>query len=342
MVVKKLSEDMYPSWNNYVSRATAGSFFHLVDWKTMLERSFGYQPHYMYVEDNGVIRGVLPLFLVKNIFLRKTLCSVPFGVYGGVVADSPEAEVLLIQDAVERARQVKAAHIEFRHQHHNACTFPAKDLYVIFQKEIFEDDEKNMSAIPRKQRRMIRQGIKFGLQSKVGGMEDLESFHHIYTTSLRNLGTPAFPVRWFRHLLEGFGEQCRILSVWYQERMVGAVMTFFFKEQVMPYYGGSLPEFWRNSVNDFMYWELMRYGAKGGYKVFDFGRSKKGTGSYEFKRHWGVEPVALPYQYYLPKGGELPNLSPTNPKFQLGIGAWKRLPLPVANFIGPKIIRFFP
>lgn len=342
MIVKTFSEDIHPFWDDYVSRAATSSLFHLVNWKTILESSFGYQSHYIYAEDHGIIKGILPLFAVKNIFLQKTLCSVPFGVYGGVVADSPEIESLLIHAAVERARKVQATHIEFRHQRQNACTFPVKDLYVTFQKTIVEDDEKNMSAIPRKQRRMIRQGINFGLQSKMSGMEALEPFYHIYTTSLRNLGTPAFPLRWFQHLMEGFGEQCRILSVQYQGRMVGAVMTFFFKEQVMPYYGGSLPQFWRNSVNDFMYWELMKYGAKGGYTVFDFGRSKKGTGSYEFKRHWGFDPVALPYQYYLPKGGALPNVSPTNPKFQLGIGAWKKLPLPVANFIGAKIIRFFP
>ncbi|MCA9422750.1 MAG: GNAT family N-acetyltransferase, partial [Nitrospira sp.] len=184
--------------------------------------------------------------------------------------------------------------------------------------------------------------ISHGLQSKIGGAELLKDFYFVYSSSLRNLGTPAFPFRYFEHLFQELGEQCKILSVIYQDKVVASVLTFFYQDQVMPYYGGGLPEYQRYSIYDFMYWELMRFGWEHGYKVFDFGRSKQDTGPFHFKRHWGFEPQALPYQYFLPKGGTIPNVNPLNPKFQPLIALWKRLPLPIANQLGPFLIKYLP
>jgi len=159
---------------------------------------------------------------------------------------------------------------------------------------------------------------------------------------VRSLGTPVFPFRLFEQMLMEFGTNCRILGVFREGRMAAGVMTLFFRDQVMPYYGGALASELRYAVNDFMYWKLLCYGAERGYKVFDFGRSKKRTGAYDFKRHWGFEPTPLAYEYVLGTVREMPNLSPANPKFALPIEIWKRLPLPVTQWLGPKLIQFFP
>ncbi len=329
-------------WDDFVARSSEGTFFHTINWKTVIEKVFGYTSMYYLVMQDEVIKGVLPLFLVKKPLRGHVLISIPFGVYGGICAESSEAVELLQRKAESLSRELAVDFLELRHVQAKAIDLPIKELYYAFSREIYDGEEKNMMAIPRKQRRMIRQGKNHQLESKVGGKEFLKEFYMIYTTSLRNLGTPAFPYRFFEALLDVLGGQCKILSVWYQNQMAAAVMTFCYQDQLLPYYGGGLPQFLRYAVYDFMYWELMRYGWEHGYKVFDFGRSKQGTGAYDFKRHWGFEPKPLQYQYYLPKGGAIPNVSPTNPKFQPFISIWKTLPLSVANLLGPQIIKYLP
>lgn len=337
-----LYRDEEKMWDEYIHRSSQGTFFHRIGWKRVIEETFGYPCIYLYADDHGTIRGCLPLFHVKSRWFGNTLISVPFGVYGGVCADDPSAAEAILKQAREVANELGVDYVELRHTKGTGLDLHVKDLYVTFEREIYTDLDKNMEVIPRKQRRMIRQGIKHGLTSKIGGSEFLLKFYDIYAQSLRNLGTPMFPYVYFKHLMEEFGEQCRILSVWHQEKMVAAVMTFFYKDRVMPFYGGALKEYVCYAVNDFMYWELMRYGCEKGYKVFDFGRSRKGSGSFDFKRHWGFEPKPLPYQYYLPRGGTIPNISPANPKFKLFIAMWKRLPVPVTKVLGPRILRYLP
>ncbi len=151
-----------------------------------------------------------------------------------------------------------------------------------------------------------------------------------------------FPLSYLKNIMHVFNDKCKILSVMYNGRMVAAVMTFFFKKTVIPYYSGALRYSFKYAVNDFMYWELMKYGCEKGFNVFDFGRSKKGTGSYNFKRHWGFEQIPLHYQYYLVKQKEMPDLNPLNPKFRLMISLWKKLPLPITKAVGPMIVRNIP
>ena len=213
---------------------------------------------------------------------------------------------------------------------------------MTFRRPILATADENMAAIPRNQRRSIRIGVKSGLTSEVGREELLDPFYALYSHSVRNLGTPVFPRSLFANLLSEFGEACRILLVRREGRPVAAVLTFFFRDEVLPYYGGARREEFRYAVNDFMYWSLIEYGMKQGYKIFDFGRSKKGSGSYDFKRHWGFEPTPLHYQYHLIRQRSIPDLNPRNPKFSLAIELWKRMPLWLSQRLGPALVRYFP
>jgi predicted N-acyltransferase len=141
---------------------------------------------------------------------------------------------------------------------------------------------------------MTRQGLKFGLRSEVG-MQHLDDFYEIYASSVHNLGSPVFPRRLFHALAAEFGKECELLTVWRNDRMISGVLTLLYEDQALPYYGGALREGLQYAVNDFMYWSLMCHVAAAGYRVFDFGRSREGTGPYNFKRHWGFEPEPLPY-----------------------------------------------
>jgi len=215
------------------------------------------------------------------------------------------------------------------------------DLYVTFRKAISADHDANLKQIPRKQRRMVRQGEKLGLSHRTGPQE-LDTVWELYAESVHRLGTPVYPRRWFRTLQEVFGHRCHCLTVWHEERPVAGVLTFFFKDQVLPYYAGSLAAYRSLAPNDFMYWQLMQISAERGVRLFDFGRSKRGTGAFDFKVHWGFEPAPLPYLYHVPGGGPRPQVNPAAPAFRRKVEMWKRLPLAVANRLGPWIIRSIP
>jgi FemAB-related protein (PEP-CTERM system-associated) len=330
-----------------------GTVFHLIGWKTVIEKTFGHKSYYLIAESNGnstnpidstnPIVGILPLFSIKNLLFCKSLVSLPFAAYGGILVDSREVAKQLLEKAKGITCSSGLDYLELRNRDGGIENLPSKDLYVFFRREIFEDLESNMNAIPRKSRRMIRVGEKAGLTYKFGREELLPEFYEILARSYHRLGSPVFSIRLFKTLLVEWEEQVNILLVKSREgKPISGVLTLFYKDQVLPYYAGSLFEYRDLAPNDYMYWQLIKYGWENGYKLFDFGRSKVDTGSYDFKRHWGFEPEPLPYQYFLNRINEIPNLSPTNPKYQKKIEMWRKMPFWVTKMIGPHIVKYIP
>ncbi len=333
--------DAGPEWDAFVQSRSGAGFFHLSGWERVVQRTFGYVPRALAARRDGRIVGVLPLVQVPTLPWGRALVSTPQAVYGGPIADSADDRAALLAHAAALGEKLGVRYIEYRNML-PVEELPEKDLYVTFRRAILPSEDENMALIPRNQRRSIRIGLKSNLTSEVGREELLDPFFALYSHSVRNLGTPVFPRALFANLLVEFGPACRILLVRREGRPVAAVLTFFFRDEVLPYYGGARREEFRYAVNDFMYWSLLRYGMEQGYKVFDFGRSKKGSGSYDFKRHWGFDPAPLHYQYRLIRQRSLPDLNPRNPKFSLAIEAWKRMPLWLSQRIGPALVRYFP
>ena len=323
-------------WNRFVEECPDATFFHRAEWRRVIEKAFGHPTWYWLAEDGeGRVRGVLPLVRVRSWLFGDTLASIPFGVYGGVAAVDETARCFLERQACDLAGRLGVGALEMRNLVQRNPDWPRKDLYVTFRKAIAADHEANLKAVPRKQRAMIRKGIEAGLESTL--TNDADRLFRTYSASVRNLGTPVFPRRYFRLLQEAFGHSCDSLVVTHQGRDVAAVMSFYFRDEVLPYYGGSLPLARDVKGNDFMYWELMRRSVDRGCRLFDFGRSKTGTGSYHFKKNWGFEPQPLHYEYFLVKNREVPEVNPMNPRYRLFIEAWKRLPLPLANLVGGRL-----
>ena len=338
LVVKTLDARDLERWDAYVHRADQATFFHRAGWKSVLERAFGHKTYFLYAEDAGVIVGILPLAQVKSALFGNSLSSLPFCVYGGIVADTDEAAAALRQEACRLADSLKVGALELRNSHPSAAGWPVKELYFTFKKTIEPDDEANLMAIPNRQRAMIRKGIKEGLLSEWD--ENTDRLYRVYAESVRNLGTPVFSAKYLRILQEVFADDCSVLMITHNGRDVAAVMSFYFRGEVIPYYGGSTAMARTiKGVNHFMYWELMRRSRERGCKVFDFGRSKASTGPYSFKKNFGFKPQALPYEYYLVKSPAVPDVNPLNPKYRLLVNAWTRLPLPVANLLGPPLAR---
>jgi FemAB-related protein (PEP-CTERM system-associated) len=337
--VREIDPEAERRWDDFVAACPEATFFHRIGWKRVIEGSLGHETHYLYAEDaSGSIVGVLPLVFIRSLLFGRSLTSTAFCVYGGPAAVSASAREALTRRAIELGERLGVGHIEFRSRQPTQSDWQRKSsLYATFRKRIDPDPEKNLLAIPRKQRAMVRKGMKLGLSSEIDG--NVDRLHALYAESVRNLGTPVFPKRYFSALQREFGSDCEVLTVVHQGRPVSSVMSFFFRDEVLPYYGGGTAEAREVAANDFMYWEVMRRAALRGCGIFDFGRSKFGTGSFDFKKYWGFVPEPLHYEYRLVRGKTLPDLNPLNPKFRMFIAAWKRLPLPLANMLGPLLAR---
>jgi FemAB-related protein (PEP-CTERM system-associated) len=330
------------AWDRFVFEHPHGSPFHLIAWKKSIEQTFGYKPHYLVAAREGRVCGVLPLFLIQNWLMGKVLLSSPFAVYGGILADSAEAREALCREARELGQRLGVKHVELRNAWEEQTSgLPRLDRYVTFTQTIGPEEAAILEAIPRKTRAAVRKSLKEGLESH-REFHDPRTFENLYSQNLRKLGTPSFPPCHFQALLANFRGMADVREVRADGKTVAAVLSFYFRDQVLPYYGASDPAANALAPNNFMYFDLMRWAGQNGYRTFDFGRSKRVKGSYDFKNHWGMVERELPYEIMLIGGKRLPNVSPANPVFRWPIRCWQRMPLAITRALGPHLIRFVP
>jgi FemAB-related protein (PEP-CTERM system-associated) len=249
----------------------------------------------------------------------------------------------LRDDVAALGRNLQVEYVELRNAYNEQCVgFEPLLRYVTFTQAIGSDQETILQTIPRKTRYMVRKALK-EQYTCTQRSSATSAFVDLYLRNLHRLGTPAFPRKLFDQLIHHFGNTVDVREYSLNGHVAAAVLTFYFRDRVMPYYGASDPAMNNHSPNNYMYFDLMRWGGQNGYATFDFGRSKKGVGgSYDFKAHWGMVERLLPYEVYLVKAKSLPNHNPANPKFSLPIKIWQTLPLWMTKLIGPSLVRFFP
>ena len=325
----------------FVREAAYGTAFHLTAWGRAIAAGVGQAPHYLVAEANGAIAGVLPLIHQKSALFGSSLVSNAFAVYGGPLAEDEAANRALDEAAWALAQKLGTPVLEYRDQHRLRPDWPGKtETYATFRRLLFADSEANMKAIPRKQRAEVRRSLDFGLDTRVGRDDRALAEHFaVYSESVRNLGTPVFSPKLFRALAEFYGEDCDVLTVSKGGVPYASVLSLYFRGEVLPYYGGGTGGARALRANDHMYWMLMEHAREKGCTSFDFGRSKVGTGAYSFKKNWGFEPTPLAYEFRLAEGREMPDINPLNPKYRLMVESWSRMPLWLANRLGPMLSR---
>lgn len=337
--VSAATMDDFAACDAFVANSPNATLFHRPGWGPVVERTYGYRSQYLMAKTvAGEVQGVLPLVAVKSPLFGHALLSTAFFVYGGILAANDTVRDALARKAKELGETSGADYVELRSQSAALQEWPTKStVYATFKREIAQDEADNLKQIPRKKRADVRKGIKSNLDVTTG--IDPKTFYAIYAESLRNLGTPVFGLRFVEAILTEFGEITELSMASRDGEPLAVLMSFFFKDEVLPYYGGALPAARACHAYDLLYWSLMRRAVERGTRTFDFGRSKFGTGAFDYKAYWGFEPTPLHYQYHLIKTKEMPDINPLNPKFQLMTRIWQKLPLPVANTIGPLIAR---
>jgi len=323
-------------WDAYVRSRPQASFFHLSGWRGILESALGHKTYYYVAKSNEVVVGILPLVHVKSLLFGNNLSSIAFGAYGGTIADTEAIRDLLDDHAIRLGHELKVGTIEFRLREASGKARPTKELYERFIKPVLPDEDENMKAIRGKQRNVIRKGLKNGLEARV---DTIDAFYDVYAESVRNLGTPVFPRKLFQAMLETFPDHTEVLTVALDDKPISSALVYYHGDEVCPYYWGGTFAARGLKGNDVLAWKIMCRAAERGCSSFDFGRSKRETGPYQWKLNLGFEPIQLYYEYEFINKAEVPSVNPLNPKYRLFIDTWKKLPLGVSKLIGPIVSR---
>ena len=336
--VQKLDNANLSRWDAFVQACPDASFFHRAGWKKVIEDSFGQTAHFHYVERDGEIVGVLPLVHVKSRIFGNRLVANAFCVDGAPAAIDDAAYAALDAKAEALLESLDAEYIEYRNPRRQHADWGRKDdLYSTFDRLIEADEDATLTQIPRKQRAVVRKALKSDLTDTVD--TDISDFYALYSLSMRNLGTPVFARRYIENLMTVFAGDIDIVTVRQDGKPLSSVLNFYFRDRVMPYYTGADPAARRTGAADLMYFRVMRRAIERGYTHFDFGRSKAGTGPFAFKKNWGFEPQPMTHEFKMKGGAPLPDVNPNNPKYALMIETWQKLPVALANIIGPWVSR---
>ena len=328
-------------WDAYVQGHVGGTVFHSAAWLEILQASYRRPYSHICVKEDGRIRGLVSLYRVRGLSGRKSLYSLPFTAYGGILSDGPQVSRLLHDECLAIAKRENAGMIHLRNTVPSGLDLPTADLNVQFTKALPQTEEACLESIPRKSRATVRKSmLNHGLSYEVSG--DWKLLWHLSAVNLKKLGTPAFPREFYRAIMERMGDKADILFVKYQGKPICGVMTFYFKDVCNPYFSGALGEYNFTGANNYMYYALMCHGLKRGCKEFDFGKSRRGSGSFDFKKNMGFEPRTLPFQYIFNTRKDLPNFNPSNPKLALFLRAWSSQPLWTSKILGPLLNRFLP
>ncbi|ASK87756.1 FemAB family XrtA/PEP-CTERM system-associated protein [Sphingorhabdus sp. SMR4y] len=326
----------------FVDAAPDGTPFHRPAWLLAVSKACGHDWRYILAEDGeGMLQGILPLTLIHSALFGRALTSSGFAVGGGILSDNDQAVQLLADAAWQFAERASFPSVELRGGPVPDGPWQRKqDVYAGFVTELAADAESQLLAIPRKQRAEVRKGLKNGLTVRIGTTrQDRDDHYAVYAESVRNLGTPVFPQALFDAVLDAFGKDADILTVISDNVPVASVLSLYHHGTVMPYWGGGTWDARRVRANEIMYYELMNHARERGCNFFDFGRSKYGTGAFAFKKNWGFEPQPLSYATRTADGEEARDVNPMSPKYRLQVALWQRLPLWVANRVGPVIAK---
>jgi FemAB-related protein (PEP-CTERM system-associated) len=329
-------------WDNYVNQHPEATIDHLWRWRTVFRDVFGHDCAYLVARRGTAIVGVLPLVCFRSRLFGRSLVSVPFLNYGGVVSSDSDAAVALVERAGEVAREFGASHVELRHRNRQMQTLTYRQHKVGLTRVLPASAEELWTAIDRKVRNQVRKAQKDGLTSEVGGSALIDDFYEVFTRNMRDLGTPVYPKRLFAETMRLFPGDAHVYVVRSAGRAVAAAIALRHRDTVIVPWASSLREYRQQCPNMLLYWAMLEHAIACGARVFDFGRSSRDAGTHHFKVQWGAQEASLHWEYILLTRTAAPDHGPQNPKYAAAIAAWQRLPLWLTRAVGPAIVRNIP
>jgi serine/alanine adding enzyme len=328
--------------DRYVQGTPAATGYHLTGWLRVIERAFGHETRALAAVSGGEIVGVLPLVFFNSRLFGRFTVSMPFLNYGGVVADTAEAARALVDRAVEETTARRGSHLELRHTAQLFSDLTPKRHKVAMRLALAPNAERQWDSLDRKVRNQVRKGEKSQLEVVEGGIELVPEFYTVFAHNMRDLGTPVYGRNFFDEVLRVFADSARVFVVKHGGQPVAGSIVYWHRSMIEVPWASALRASNPLCANVLLYWHMLKFSAERGFSVFDFGRSTPNEGTFHFKRQWGAEPLDLVWEYWNAAGTPPPNLNPKNPKFDLAIRVWQRLPVGVATALGPHVVRNIP
>ncbi|MCK5127027.1 MAG: FemAB family PEP-CTERM system-associated protein [candidate division Zixibacteria bacterium] len=340
--VTEYSDIYKDKWNTYVESAAGTTIAHLIEWREIISSTLGHKPFYILAEKEDRICGVLPMFLVKTWWGSRQLVSIPWIDYGGILADDAESEKAIMDVAEQIAANLKAKCIEFRTVNAGELDLAHRTDKVTFWLPLNEDPDVLWKGFGAKLRNQIRKAEKSGLTTDFVGVDKLDEFYRVFCRNMRDLGTPVWGRDFYQAILTKLPNSSELILVKKDDKTIAGGLVLNFQGKVYVPSASSYREMLKFCPNHALYWAVIERACKNGDSFFDFGRSSKDANTFKFKKQWMPEPTQLTWQYYLNGIDEVPHVSPQNSKYQFFINVWRKLPMPIANFLGPKVIKNFP
>jgi FemAB-related protein (PEP-CTERM system-associated) len=329
-------------WDAYVEASPDAANYHRWVWRLVIQETYGHQGHYLAALADGKVQGVLPLISISSRLFGRSLVSVPFFSYGGVLASNSEARELLLAEAVKLGRELGVRHVELRHGTACGADWDDTTAKVTMLVRLPTKVEELWNGLSTGMRNKIRSARKRGLTSRCDGIEMLEAFYGIFAANMRDLGAPVYPRSWFENICRYNPTSVKVLTLWDEGQPVAAGIVSLFRSIAEWPWSATLREVRRKYAGVFLYWSLMEWAVQNGYRSIDLGRCTPGGGSWEFKRHWNCDEKPLHWCYWLAPGAHLPEMHADNPRYRLAVRVWQHLPLGVANWLGPRVVRSIP
>jgi FemAB-related protein (PEP-CTERM system-associated) len=329
-------------WDAYVEAEPYASNYHRWGWKEVIENAFGWPTFYLVAKEATEIKGVLPLVWQKSWLFGSFVTSLPFFSHAGVLAESREVEDLLVGEAIVLARELGAGYLELRHRRDHGLGLPTKTSKVSVLVTVEPDKDKMLKSLRSEVRTKIRKAMKSGLTSEMLGEDALSDFYAIFAERMRDLGTPVYSKSFFSAVFQAFGADSHICIVRYQGKPVAATFLTAFRGTIESLWSCSRRGFVTMEPNALLNWTILLYAGERGYHIFDFGRSTVGSGPHRYKLQWSSQEVPLYWDYWSPESNNKAELGRANPKYDMFIRLWQRLPLRLTKVLGPSIVRCLP
>lgn len=344
VLIRPLDTDDERTWWGYVLEHPGGTVFHDPAWSWAVEQAYAHCPCHLGAFLGEHMVGVLPLFLVKSVFVGKVLVSVPYAAYGGILADSLEVSEMLLVAAADLRERLGCRYVELRHRDPSDLELPELDNYDTFREPLPGRAEEVLSELPGKARAAARRGLELlGEDAAITGRQHLDAIYELYALTMRRLGLPNYRRGFWGRLAESYGEDFVCLVVRDRERPVAGVVSLVFRDEIVACFSGSTPEGVAKNADSVMYLRLMEYAVRRGLRWFDFNRTRRDDqGAYDFKRYHGFPPTPLHYQFSLAAGTDLPTISPSDRRSGLATWVWRHLPLRLTRWASGRVTRWTP
>ncbi len=334
IVVCRLSHQ--PLWDGYVQRSAGATIGHMFAWQSVIREAYGHEAFYLMATDGSTVKGIFPLVLVKS-FLGTALTSMPFMDYGGICADDQETAQALLDHAMRLMRERHCRVLEIRQASPVVRVGISRSDKVSMLLDLSGGVDTLWRSLPAKVRNQVRKAEKSGLTAITGGLELLDEFYNVFAVNMRDLGSPVHSQTFFHQIGMAFGPRMRVILVRHGQNTVGGAVCLFFKDTMLVPWASSLREHFAKCPNNLLYWEAIQHGCKHGYRTFDFGRSSINSGTFEFKKQWGAQPLMLPWQLLTQDGRFGSTLSVSDGRYRVLAAIWRRLPVSVSRVLGPRI-----